>query len=131
MSTFSGNIGREEEDGAGWEGLEPTKAEREETKRWERVGGPCGICNLPQIRRRECTRTHTECPYGKAEPTVPEAPMKLARMLKLYAAITDGVTQKQIAQEAGVSESTLSRFLSGEQMPDGRAIAALISWSLK
>lgn len=28
MSTFSGNIGPEEEDGAGWGGLVPTKAER-------------------------------------------------------------------------------------------------------
>lgn len=36
MSTFSSNIGPEEEDGAGWEGLAPTKAEREEEKRWER-----------------------------------------------------------------------------------------------
>ena len=33
MSTFSGNIGREEEDGAGWGGLVPTKAERERDKR--------------------------------------------------------------------------------------------------
>lgn len=36
MSTFSSNIGPEEEDGAGWEGLAPTKAEREEERRWER-----------------------------------------------------------------------------------------------
>lgn len=36
MSTFSSNIGPEEEDGGGWQGLVPTKAEREEEKRWER-----------------------------------------------------------------------------------------------
>ena len=37
MSTFSGNIGREEEDGAGWGGLVPTKAEREKDKRHAQV----------------------------------------------------------------------------------------------
>ena len=36
MSTFSGGYGPEEEDGAGWDGLVPTRAEREEEKRWER-----------------------------------------------------------------------------------------------
>lgn len=36
MSTFSSNIGPEEEDGAGWGGLLPTKAEREEERRFER-----------------------------------------------------------------------------------------------
>lgn len=36
MSTFSGNIGPEEEDGAGWGDLAPSKAEREEERRWER-----------------------------------------------------------------------------------------------
>lgn len=33
MSTFSGDIGREEEDGAGWGGLVPTKAERKAEER--------------------------------------------------------------------------------------------------
>jgi hypothetical protein len=36
MSTFSGDYGPEEEDGAGWGGLVPTKEEREETKRLDR-----------------------------------------------------------------------------------------------
>jgi hypothetical protein len=36
VSTFSGNIGPEEQDGGGWEGLAPTQAEREEEKCWER-----------------------------------------------------------------------------------------------
>lgn len=33
MSTFSGDIGPEEEDGGGWGGLVPTRAEREEERR--------------------------------------------------------------------------------------------------
>ena len=62
---------------------------------------------------------------------VPQAkPMRLARMLRLYVAATEGLTQKQVAQQSGVSESTVSRFLSGEQMLDGRAFAALLAYCL-
>jgi transcriptional regulator with XRE-family HTH domain len=57
-------------------------------------------------------------------------PMRLARMLRLYIAASEDMTQKQVAQECGVSTSTVSRFLSGEQMPDGRAFAALLAWCL-
>lgn len=37
MSTFSSDIGPEEEDGGGWGGLVPTKAEREQEKREQRT----------------------------------------------------------------------------------------------
>ena len=64
-------------------------------------------------------------------PTAPAAaPMRLARMLRLYVAATEGLTQKHVAKVAGVNESTVSRFLSGEQMPDGRAFAALLAYCL-
>lgn len=63
-------------------------------------------------------------------PTVVLAQMRLARMLRLYVAATEGLTQKKVARAAGVSESTLSRFLSGEQMPDGRAFASLLVYCL-
>ena len=53
---------------------------------------------------------------------------RLTRMLKLYVATHEELTQKRVAQEAGISESSLSRFLSGEQMLDGRAFAALVAW---
>lgn len=65
------------------------------------------------------------------EPPGRARPMRFARMLRLYVATTDGVTQQRVATEAGVSESTLSRFLRGQQMPEGRAFAALLSWALK
>lgn len=55
-------------------------------------------------------------------------PTRLARMLKLYIAAADGLSQKQIAAECEMSESTLSRFLSGEQQPDGRAFFRLVTW---
>lgn len=96
-----------------------------------KLGGPCSLCGEPQaFRAANCTRSRAECPYGKAEAALITAltPMRLARMLKLYVATHEGLTQKQVAQEAGIGESTLSRFLSGEQMPDGRAFAALVTW---
>lgn len=106
-----------------------------------RIGGPCPRCGRTQSERQGCTNSREECPYGResAAPDilsmivqmVPQPkPMRLARMLKLYVATTDGMTQKQVAQQAGVNESTLSRFLSGEQMPDGAAFAALLVWCL-
>lgn len=64
-------------------------------------------------------------------PTVGQAssPMRLARMLKLYLATHEGgLTQKQVAKEIGMSEASLSRFLTGEQMPDGRSFGALVAW---
>lgn len=63
-------------------------------------------------------------------PVRPGAAMRFARMLRLYVAATDGVTQKQIARESGVNVSTLSRFINGDQMPDGRSFAALLAWAL-
>ena len=63
------------------------------------------------------------------EQMVVQAPMRLARMLKLYVANHEGgLTQKQVAKEAGMSEASLSRFLAGEQIPDGRSVGALIAW---
>lgn len=104
-----------------------------------RIGGPCELCGLPQIARAQgCTRSNAECAYGKdPDPEImamvtqaaPQPkPMRLARMLKLYVAAHEELTQKRVAQEAGISESSLSRFLSGEQMLDGRAFAALVAW---
>ena len=59
-----------------------------------------------------------------------QAPMRLARMLRLYIAADLALTQRTVAQETGISDSTLSRFLAGEQMPDARAFAALLTWCL-
>ena len=58
-------------------------------------------------------------------------PMRLARMLKIYVATHEGgLTQKQVAKEAGMSEASLSRFLTGEQMPYSRSFGALVAWCL-
>lgn len=55
-------------------------------------------------------------------------PMRLARMLKLYVAATNGYSSAQLSIESGVSESTISRFLAGKQMPEAKAFAALVAW---
>jgi transcriptional regulator with XRE-family HTH domain len=60
-------------------------------------------------------------------PTTGTTQMRMARMLRLYIAASD-LTQKQVAADAGIAESTLSRFLSGEQMPDARGFLALLAW---
>lgn len=72
-----------------------------------------------------------DAPYRHERPPTPAVvlvPMRLTRMLKLYVATHEELTQKRVAQEAGISESSLSRFLTGEQMLDGRAFAALVAW---
>lgn len=106
-----------------------------------RIGGPCPQCGKTQSERAGCIKSRDECPYGReavnpdllsiiAQSIPQPKPMRLARMLRLYVATTEGMTQKQVAQQTGVNESTISRFLSGEQMPDGAAFAALLVWCL-
>ena len=41
MSRFTGGVGREEEDGLGWEFLVPTKEEKEEAKRYAAAKQRC------------------------------------------------------------------------------------------
>lgn len=83
-----------------------------------KIGGPDAPC-----------RKDMEATYDLPTPSMAPAPMRLARMLKLYVATHEGsLTQKQVAKEAGMSEASLSRFLTGEQMPDGRSFGALVAW---
>lgn len=49
-------------------------------------------------------------------------------MLKLYIDTTDGMSQKKLSEETGVSETTISRFLAGERLPDAQAFAAIQAW---
>ena len=75
-----------------------------------------------------------DAPYRQTQKTpdneqmVVLAPMRLARMLKLYVSATEGYSSAQLAMESGVSESTISRFLAGKQMPEAKAFAALVTW---
>lgn len=112
------------------------------TYREMKIGGPCPQCGKTQSERPGCTKSPDECPYGRRQESTDilsmvkqqigerPKPVRLARMLRLYIAATEGMTQKQVAQATGVNESTISRFLSGEQMPDGTAFAALLVWCL-
>jgi transcriptional regulator with XRE-family HTH domain len=48
-------------------------------------------------------------------------------MMALYIA-AEGLEQKKIAEEVGIGESTLSRFLSGQALPAADAYARLLAW---
>lgn len=53
--------------------------------------------------------------------------MRLARMMALYIA-AEGLEQKRVAEEIGVGESTLSRFLTGSALPAADAYARMLAW---
>lgn len=53
--------------------------------------------------------------------------MKLAKMMRLLMA-AEGIQQKDLATQLGISESTLSRFLNDVQMPDAKSFAAIMVW---
>ena len=52
MSTFSSDIGPEEEDGAGWGGLLPSKEEREEERRMRRIAMQIKVLTAERDRAR-------------------------------------------------------------------------------
>ena len=52
---------------------------------------------------------------------------RFAEMLRLYFAAYR-INQKDAAEEIGISESTLSRFLGGNQMPDAHGFMRIIAW---
>lgn len=54
--------------------------------------------------------------------------MRIAEMLRLYIA-ANNLEQKVVAQEIGISESTLSRFLGGTSIPDGLGFVRMIAWA--
>lgn len=53
--------------------------------------------------------------------------MRLAEMLRLYIA-ANGLEQKAVAAEIGVSESSFSRFLAGNSVPDAIGFMRIVSW---
>jgi transcriptional regulator with XRE-family HTH domain len=53
--------------------------------------------------------------------------MRLAKMLRLYLAAEE-LEQRTVAGECGVSETTLSRFLAGDRLPDAAGFARIQAW---
>lgn len=93
-----------------------------------RIGGPCPECGLAQAARAEgCKRSRQECSYGKFDQKANAS--RLAMMLRLFIA-SQGLEQRAVADDMGISESTLSRFLSGKQNPDGAGFCKIIVWVL-
>jgi len=97
-----------------------------------RIGGPCNLCGAPQIARAErCPRSRQECAYGKFDAPVTAAlrSSRLAAMLRLYIA-TGNREQRELADEIGINESTLSRYLSGKASPDAEGFSKILVWVL-
>lgn len=53
--------------------------------------------------------------------------MRLRKMLRAYIA-AEGLSQKDVATEMGISQSLLSRFLTGDCSPSADAYARVIAW---
>lgn len=52
---------------------------------------------------------------------------RLAAMVKLWVKLTD-IKQNDLAEAWGCGSSTVTRFLAGENMPDGPTTARIIAW---
>ena len=66
MSTFSGDTGREEEDGGGWSRLAPSKEERKAEAIAKVNQGMLEALNasLPWLKAQQAAHSHTkDCPY--------------------------------------------------------------------
>ena len=56
--------------------------------------------------------------------------MRLRQMIKMH--ITwKGISQKIAAKDIGIGESTLCRFLKGQQNPEAAAFMKIIQWVCK
>ena len=53
--------------------------------------------------------------------------MRLSQMIRIYCA-ANNVSQKALSEQWGIGESTMTRFLANEQMPNGQAVARIIAW---
>jgi predicted transcriptional regulator len=93
-----------------------------------KLGGPCHKCGRAQI---DCARQGCDvigCAYNPNK--IAPAQMRLARALRLLIA-AENLEQKAVAEQIGINESTLSRFLSGRADPDAAGFARILSWSLQ
>ena len=57
-------------------------------------------------------------------------PTKLAKMIRLWLAAND-IEQTELAKAWEAAPSTVSRFLNGAHLPDGRTMARIIAWMLE
>jgi predicted XRE-type DNA-binding protein len=118
------------------------------------MGGPCLNCGrsqpehvnrkLPMFCRElkfgECPHCHGSltadhrCPGKEAADealaSMLAKPAKIVNMIRLWLAVNN-VEQTELAKAWGASTATVSRFLSGQNMPDGRTTARIVSWLLE
>lgn len=55
---------------------------------------------------------------------------RLSLMVKLYVAMQD-IEQKSLATEWGCSESTVTRFLTGQALPEPKTLLRIFQWTLE
>lgn len=90
--------------------------------------GECSYCGGNLTTDHSCPQR--EQVEAAVESMLAEQPTKLARMIKLWVAAND-IEQAQLASEWKAPPATVSRFLNGKNMPDGRTTARIIAWLLE
>lgn len=98
------------------------------TGRCEPMYGACPYCSGALVAGHKCPGQ--EAAEAILQDTETSQPTKLAKMVKLWIAAND-IDQLQLAKEWGTPGATVSRFLNGKNMPDGRTTARIISWLLE
>lgn len=56
--------------------------------------------------------------------------MRLPELIKLWAKVND-IDYATLAKEWSASQSTVTRFLADEQMPNGQTTARIIGWLME
>lgn len=90
--------------------------------------GQCPYCHGNLTNGHNC-RQRREAEAAMQELTA-KSQTKLARMIRIWAAAT-GVEQAELAKAWGAAPSTVTRFLAGSTMPDGKTTARIIAWLME
>ena len=91
----------------------------------EPMFGQCAYCG------NNITNGHT-CPQMERAQRELQSmePTRLARMIRIWAAAI-GTEQTELAKQWNTAQSTVSRFLNGNSLPDGRTMSRIICWLLE
>ena len=96
----------------------------------EQMFGQCPYCHGSLTIGHKCPGQEVAEEAVRSMMDESNKPPKLAQMIRLWIAAT-GYEQADVAKAIGCSTSTLSRFLNGQNMPDGRTTARMLSWLIE
>ena len=91
----------------------------------ETVFGRCPYCGGSLLNGHDCPKRPAA--EDTSEVTVPKDHPKMARMIRLWAAAAE-VQHETLAKAWNTNGATVSRFLTGKHVPDGRTMARIIAW---